>query len=148
MRAALAKPPGRGGVIPRAAQSIEPALCGVGLFYNLITETQAMRWKIIGVDKNSGVSREIWLDANSQDEAFSNASDLGIMVSSAFQDSPISISTPSSMKIDKGQLKKIKVTEMRIASGVFIGMSFFFIFWGLVSLAVFVWIIESSLPAN
>lgn len=104
-----------------------------------------MRWRINGADKDSGAVREIWIEALSHEEAIEVAADMQILVSSALKDPPVSISQSINVKLDRRQAKKLGVTEMRIASGVFVGISVFCIFWGLIGLATFIWVLDRSI---
>lgn len=87
-----------------------------------------MRWRINGADQDTGDKREFWVDAPSEHDAREIASQYGIMVSSILRDPPVVVNTPDTIKLDKAQFKKLRVSEMTIAGGVVIGL---FVFIGI-----------------
>ena len=109
-----------------------------------------MRWKVNGVDRETGDERQIWLDAVSSEDATLLAGNRNMVVASAVEDMPVfkvvsqMAAGPIEIVLTNRQLKTLKVTEMKIASGVFLGLLFWSIFaflvmllfWGVVAAGI------------
>jgi|GEM_PF-5642563 len=100
-----------------------------------------MRFKVIGVDRESGVDRMIWVSAVSSDAATLLAGEHNMIVASAVEDMPAIQQVvaklpagPITVRLDGTQLKQLRVGEMRIATGVFLGLLFWTIFVFLISI--------------
>lgn len=98
-----------------------------------------MRWRINGADRGNGQGREFWIEATSEDEARQAAAELGVVVSSVLKDPPAVVSVPREVVLNSRQFKALRVTEMRIASGVCLALIMWTILCVLVTLAALVW---------
>lgn len=89
-----------------------------------------MRYQINGLDRESGKTREVWLDAESEELAIQGAGDLGIVVESV----KLEAAQPLLVYLDKRQLRMLRVSEFKIAVGVFLGLFLWAIVWGAIML--------------
>ena len=89
-----------------------------------------MLWKIEGVDRETGVDRKIWLDSKTSEDAANLASHHNMMVSDVrehvLQAAPGA--GPVEVELSRYQLKFLRVSEFRIAVGVFLGLFLWSIF--------------------
>lgn len=98
-----------------------------------------MRWRINGADRKNAKSRELWIDARSELEARELASEMGVIVSSALPDPPVVVNVPRQVELNRRQMKLLRVTEMRIASGVCLALIMWGLLCGVTILAIIAW---------
>lgn len=110
-----------------------------------MTSLAPMRWKIDGVDRESGVDRTIWIDAASKEEATNMASNHNMMVSDVAQDAvQQSQGGPMQVELVGRQIRTLRVSTLKIAFGVFFGLFlwsvFVFIamvvFWSVIAVGI------------
>ncbi len=93
-----------------------------------------MLWKIEGADTETGEDRRIWLEAISKEAATTMASHHNMMVSSVeehHQEIKVVSHMPSGpieVELSRYQLRSLRVSEFRIAVGVFLGLLLWSIF--------------------
>ena len=93
-----------------------------------------MRWKIEGFGRESGDEQQIWLEASSRDHAIEKAGDHNIVVSDAYEVSPV-----LQVELDRRQMQILQVTPLEIGGGVFIGLLLWTVFVAV--LAAIFWFI-------
>lgn len=111
-----------------------------------------MKWKIDGVDRDTGEPRQVWVDAQTREQANMQAGDLGIVVAKAVEDNGVQRvqvhaqrDHPLMVQLTSQQVRMLRRnTQMDIAVGVFLGLLLWaifafvlvFVFWGVVIAAI------------
>ena len=96
-----------------------------------------MRWRINGADRETGEPRELWVEAQTDQQARDQASKLGIMVSSVLSDPPVVFKAPDEVRIIRSQVRQLRVSDFRIACGVALGHFIFIGICVLIALLLF-----------